>query len=205
MKKIMLDLETMGLKPGYVVLSIGAVVFDEDGPTDPDPVVDNEFHCRLDTSVQHAVGLRTDPDTALWWMSQSAGAQQSLIEMDPLSVQPSLGAFADWLTEVVDEEENSDGTLKVEVWGNGANFDPPMLREVFEAVGVKCPWAWYNERCFRTEKKQMTALIKRYGGGEPKLPAFDGIKHDALSDAHHQAVVYAALHRQLDEAVAGTH
>lgn len=201
MTKIMLDLETMGLKPGYVVLSLGAVLFDETGPIEPSDGADPEFHVRLDHNVQHAVGLRTDPDTAVWWMGRDAEAQNALLEMDVVPAQAALAAFADWVCEVADGE-NDDGTVKVEVWGNGANFDAPMLREVYEALGLKCPWAWYNERCYRTERRTLTALIRRYGG-EVNEPRNEGIKHDALEDAQYQAGIYAHLHQTLDNVVSG--
>lgn len=198
MTKVMLDLETMGVKPGYVVVSIGAVVFDETGPLEPDEGQEPEFHCRLDVAVQHAVGLRTDPSTAVWWLDQSNEARNALLEMPVLPVQPVLGAFADWLEEHAGEPEEGKETLEVEVWGNGANFDAPMLRELYDAMGVKCPWAWYNERCYRTERKTLQRICRRLGVNV-KEPLRDGVHHDALDDAHYQATVYGLYHMGIED------
>lgn len=194
MRKIMLDLETLGTDPGCVVLSIGAVEFDHEA-VDPwvqaDP--EKQVHVRLETVTQHAVGLTTDPDTVQWWMGQDKEAQQALLDMEPVDVRQALANFADWLYEEFGEDDN--GHAKVEVWCRGAGFDAPILREVYKAVALKCPWAWWNERCQRTEHK----ALKRLANAGPlvfKDPPRDGVHHNALDDAVHQAEVlcyYAGL------------
>lgn len=194
-KKVMIDLETMGLKPGSVVLSIGAVLFDHECD---DPWVGKEnqqFHVRLDTDTQHGVGLRTNPDTALWWMGQSKEAQDAFLALEPVDPRQALAMFADWLIEHV-EEEDDNGLLKVEAWGNGANFDPPMLREVYEALALRCPWGWFNERCYRTERKTLKRLLTKVDIRYAE-PVLEGVQHDALTDAVHQANVLCSLERQL--------
>lgn len=71
---VMIDLETLGLKPGVVVLTLGAVAFDvEHGVLEEF----GEVHVRLDADHQHSVGLKTDPDTALWWLSKDKNHSRS--------------------------------------------------------------------------------------------------------------------------------
>jgi hypothetical protein len=42
----------------------------------------------------------------------------------------------------------------VRIWGNGANFDNPLLACAFEAAGVRPCYKFFNERCYRTVKNQ---------------------------------------------------
>ena len=65
------------------------------------------------------------------------------------------------------------------VWSQGSNFDEPIMCGVFDALGMKPPWKFYDTRDTRTA----------YG-----LASFDtrkirraGTHHDALSDSEHQA------------------
>lgn len=57
----MLDLETFGTKPGSVIRSIGAVMFDLDGRTGP------EFYRNIDEESCVKAGLTYDPSTVSWW------------------------------------------------------------------------------------------------------------------------------------------
>lgn len=196
MQKVMLDLETMGTSPGCVVLSIGAVMFDHECP---EPWVGNdaqEFHVRLDTELQHSVGLKTDPATALFWMGQSDAARRALLDMDPVDTRQALAMFADWLEGQVGEPDDEGAPLEVEVWANGANFDGPILREVYMAMGLKHPWAWWNERCYRTERKSLKRHLEATENNTAD-PDREGTHHDALADARHQANVLCILEKRL--------
>jgi hypothetical protein len=60
----MIDIETLGLEPGSVILSIGAVAFGMDRKPDM-PM--KEFYVELDTKQPQRV---VDLDTVKWWMDQ---------------------------------------------------------------------------------------------------------------------------------------
>jgi hypothetical protein len=59
---IMLDIETLGTRPGAIVLAAAFVRFSD------------EAHCTLNLSMpdQTALGLEQDPDTLAWWHDQEA-------------------------------------------------------------------------------------------------------------------------------------
>ena len=81
--------------------------------------------------------------------------------------------FSDWFRKL-------DGVQKSKfVWGNGADFDLPILGAAFKAIGMEIPWAAYNGRCYRTLKN----LYK-----EIAMDKFIGTKHNALQDAMNQAI-----------------
>lgn len=155
------DLETLGTRPRSVILSIGAVKFDPDsGETHSD------FYLVINKQSCLDVGMEVDPDTEKWWKDQSPEAQQVLVEAESsvVSIKEALQRFGDWL--------DPNTTL----WGNGSDFDNAMLQEAFKLCGLKQPWAFWNNRCYRTMKNMVKVHHKR-----------QGTHHNALDDARHQA------------------
>jgi hypothetical protein len=105
MSDVMIDLETLGRRPGCVVLSIGAVEF---GPAG----LGREFYIVLDIFGQKSLGLHEDPDTLAWWEAQSIEARQVLTQArDPKLPKfgLSLDLFNEWLSPI--------GFKRVKVWG----------------------------------------------------------------------------------------
>ena len=63
------------------------------------------------------------------------------------------------------------------IWGNGAAFDNVVLASAFRATGMQVPWAFWNDRCYRTVKSLFSNVkLKR-----------SGTHHNALDDAVTQA------------------
>jgi hypothetical protein len=155
----MVDLETLGLKPGCVVLSIGAVIMQPTGWSD-------QFYRNLEPEAQKAMGLVADQATVEWWSKQKYVAQEALLRdrQEPLV---ALQEFRIWCQR----------NRVLRVWGNGANFDNPILRAMYDAFSVKPGWEWYNDRCYRTLKNL-----------RPSIPfERQGVLHNALDDARSQA------------------
>lgn len=175
MRNCMLDLETLGTRPGSVVLSIGAVFFDplmnEPGPA---------FYQVIDVASSCVAGLRGEHDVIAWWEKQSGEARVAYDEAfggqgEPL--KKTLEAFATWL---VSQSREPDGAASVRVWGKGPAFDNAILTEAYLACGLAKPWKYSHDRCFRT-------LIELGRERDVKAPPFRGVKHHALDDAVHQA------------------
>ena len=71
-----------------------------------------------------------------------------------------------------------NGVRNVCIWGNGAAFDNVILRTAYERLGLKAPWNFWDDRCFRTVK----AL-------HPEVEYVkSGAAHNALDDAKNQAL-----------------
>jgi hypothetical protein len=157
--QVMLDLETLGNKPGSVIVAIGAVKFGAG------QIIDT-FYERVDAQSCVSVGLTMDVSTILWWMAQDDAARKELTQPGkPLS--DVLIAFSVWLDDA-----------DAEIWGNGANFDNVLLRDAYDRTHTPCPWKWYNDRCFRTVRKLRPDLgVER-----------SGTYHNALDDARTQAI-----------------
>ena len=160
---IMLDLETTGVAAGCCVLAIGACTLDEQ----------EQFYMAISHDDSLANGLKDLPATLAWWSKQSPEARKEAFGgITPLVV--ALGAFSDWVRKV--EAKRGEAF----VWGNGADFDLPILGAAYDAVGMKKPWKPFNGRCYRT--------LKNLPDCKHILPdEFQGVKHNALADAIHQS------------------
>lgn len=165
---ITIDIETTGTSPGCCVLSIGACSTD----------MEFTFYQTIWHSGQKQIyGLKDDPATLAWWSKQSKEARDEAFS-GTAGLQVVLGNFSDWLRSLPAKE--------VFIWGNGADFDQPILSFAYEAVGMNSPFK-FNNRCYRTLKN----LYKNI-----KAPIdFEGIKHHALWDAKHEARHLSSLLR----------
>lgn len=173
MKHLMVDLETLGTTADAVILSIGAVKFD---PATGE--IDNDgFYRSVSIESNLEYKRRISEDTLLWWLKQGTAAQQVFHEAKE-DLHTALVEFSEWI-----------GTDAYEMWSNGADFDLPMLAHAYTQLQVEIPWKFWNSNCCRTYKKLP-------GAKEIRVPTI-GVKHNALSDAYHQAQTVAAIHRQL--------
>lgn len=155
----MLDLETLGTRPGSIVLTIGAVKFSKMG-------VGEKFYRAICEADSAANGLSSDPSTLEWWLKQSEEAREAAFAGTD-SLQEVLAAF----TEFCGTEE------VIAMWGNGSDFDNVLLGEAYRAAGMKPPWRFTCSRCYRTVKNLFPNV---------KVPRV-GTAHNALDDAIYQA------------------
>jgi len=164
MTDIMIDIETLGTKPGCVLLSIGAVEFNNKGE------FGKEFEMIIDVENSVAWGLKIEPRTVMWWMEQNQEARKKISE-------PGEG-----LSEALEAFTKAFSWKNAQVWCNGASFDFPIMEAAFQAVDMKKPWQYYNERCFRTIKGMLSK--EKFDS----LKVSPKIAHSALEDAKAQAL-----------------
>ena len=166
MKDLMIDLETMGTKPGCVVLSIGACFFDV-----VTGKITDTFYIVLDSEQQKNQGRTVDPSTMKWWSMQSNAAKK--VFTDPKeNVCMALSKFINFIYK--------HGTIsKIHPWGNGSTFDISILENLFQMYGIKVPWLFYNVMDVRTFVSFQAKGIK--------VPKLEGVNHHALDDAINQA------------------
>ncbi|HIA3181080.1 TPA: 3'-5' exoribonuclease domain-containing protein [Escherichia coli] len=174
---LMIDLETMGKNPDAPIISIGAIFFDpQTGDMGP------EFSKTIDLETAGGV---IDRDTIKWWLKQSREAQ-SAIMTDEIPLDDALLQLREFI------DENS-GEFFVQVWGNGANFDNTILCRSYERQGIPCPWRYYNDRDVRT----IVELGNSIGFDVRMAIPFEGVRHNALDDARHQAKYVSAIWQKL--------
>jgi len=156
--QVMLDLETLGNKPGAVIVAIGAVKFNGDE-------ILSSFYERVDAESCVKAGLTLDTSTVMWWLKQSDEARAEIVKPG-MPLTEALTMFTAWI-----------GDPNLEVWGNGAAFDNVILAGAYDALGMERPWYFWNDRCYRTMKSL-----------HPEIPMErDGVHHNALDDAISQA------------------
>ncbi|QOH73572.1 exonuclease [Escherichia coli] len=174
---LMIDLETMGKNPDATIISIGAIFFDpQTGDMGP------EFSKTIDLETAGGV---IDRDTIKWWLKQSREAQSAILT-DEIPLDDALLQLREFINE-------NSGESFVQIWGNGANFDNVILRRSYERQGIPCPWRYYNDRDVRT----IVELGNSIGFDVRMAIPFEGVPHNALDDARHQAKQVSAIWQKL--------
>jgi len=157
MKKVhgMLDLETLSVNVHYhpVVLSIGIATTSE-----------LTYYAELPTAAQ--VGRHRSLATLAWWEAQADNLPERCAALDRSTLKLQLEACALVLSKVD------------YLWSNGADFDIPILQDLFAENRVHWPLKYNAPRCFRT----MYASVKKAYPNFVPSP----VSHNALDDAQQQ-------------------
>lgn len=162
---LMIDMETLSVRPNGVILSIGAVYFD------PQLGIDQHqgssyFYQRVNIMSCLNEGLKIDKSTWDWWKRQDQVARAEALYARPRyplkAVLKSLGQFSQ----------------RAEcVWSHGATFDISRLEVLYDRFSIELPWCYRHPRDTRT----LAMLTPELEWARPE------IKHHALSDAIAQA------------------
>lgn len=162
MSNIMLDLESMSTAPDAALIAIGAVRFSQTEITD-------RYHEIVELKSCMAAGLRADADTIVWWMQQSESARSVFQTgpIPPVKITKALLRFSEWV-----------GPENTYMWGCGSDFDNVILSNAYKACGIKQPWSFWNNMCYRTVKNMNPSI---------KMDRI-GTHHNAVDDAESQAL-----------------
>ncbi|WP_342342849.1 exonuclease [Escherichia coli] len=177
---LMIDLETMGTNTNAPIVVIGAVFFDpqtgEIGPV---------FYIVISLTDAMNTGAVPDGGTIEWWLKQSSEARAAILT-DQVKLKDALSQFRKFINEYSDEKF-------VQVWGNGATSDNAILRTSYERLDIPCPWRYHNDRDVRT----IVELGKTIDFDARTVIPFEGVRHNALDDARHQAKYVTATIQKL--------
>ncbi|MED0431196.1 3'-5' exoribonuclease, partial [Escherichia coli] len=177
---LMIDLETMGTNTNAPIVVIGAVFFDpqtgEIGPV---------FYIVISLTDAMNTGAVPDGGTIEWWLKQSSEARAAILT-EQVKLKDALSQFREFINEYSDEKF-------VQVWGNGATFDNAILRTSYERLDIPCPWRYHNDRDVRT----IVELGKTIDFDARTVIPFEGVRHNALDDARHQAKYVTATIQKL--------
>jgi len=184
---ILIDIETLGRRPGSIVLSIGAVRF-----TWEEGIVDRYYQV-IDPANAGSFNLTAEAETVAWWMQQDEAARAVFASgQDKVDVERALACLNRW----------SKGWHGIEfstVYGNSPAFDLSILEEIYSRCYQNPFWTYQQERCVRTELE----MYKRVGVNVPAVRRVvkDGVargmvKHHALADAEYEAELLLACERE---------
>lgn len=154
-----LDIETLGTRPGCAFMSVGAVRVEG-------LKVKASFERVIDLQTCLDAGLRIEAGTVMWWMMRPRSARMAWagpgVERWPLRLV--LEQFAEFV----------EGS---QVWGCSPSFDCAILAAGYKALGMRVPWFFFEERDVRTAR----ALFRIDKAAEGKAA------HTALADAMREA------------------
>lgn len=168
------DIETLAKSEGAVICSIGCVVIN---PFTRKELGSFYIHCNL-----HQPGRITCPDTQEWWRKQKTSNQTAYYEaisgtINRTPLKQALEDFARFIKLFFPE--------RVQLVGNGSEFDNVILAHAYEQLGIKQPWDHGGNQSLRT----VVLMGRMFLDIDPKYSInFAGIKHHALDDARHEAL-----------------
>jgi hypothetical protein len=162
---IMLDIETLGTRPGAVILSAALVRFRD------------EAHTSLvfDQNEQFALGMEQDASTLAWWQQQGPEAQAAATA-NPIPIAPALQHISDWLAWAA---QGGDFLL----WCHGATFDCPLLEELYRRANTLCPWKFWQVRDTRTLYDLAAIDVKAYAVPPPHVALNDALAQTRAANA----------------------
>ncbi len=182
MNHIMVDIETLDTVQSAVVLSIGAVAFDPHSKE-----LGEKFYVEFteDLANQQIKGRTISVDTVQWWMMQSDAARSIFARRDeddlitPKPANPAVRMSTEHGLNEFSQFIARHGGKKVELWGNGADFDNVIIGSLYDSFDLLKPWSYGKNRCYRTMKRI-------FGENVPLVR--QGVHHNGLDDAITQAV-----------------
>ena len=167
---LMIDIETLGTKPGAVILSVAAVPFCMPYAIEP-------FYRKISVTSAIDAGLVTSHATLAWWsMQDQAVYAEATSGTEDLKVV--LEDFAAYIHAMPSAPK---------IWGNGSDFDNPILTAAYTICDINLPWSFRDNRCYRTLKNVFDAIPYI-------LPV---TAHNALEDAKAQAAHAEKIYKWL--------
>lgn len=168
----MLDLETLGTRPGCVILTLGAVKFDPYSLKEPGPGI----YFRVDVDEQTALGREVQEDTLNWWIGQADDIrEEALGENDRVSLDTLYRDLNRFLVGANN------------IWAQGPLFDFAILENLYRQMGWPTPWQYWQIRDSRT-------LFGVHG--DPRVKGKAGL-HNALEDCVSQATAVQQVYNKL--------
>lgn len=165
----MLDIETLGTKPGCVVLEYALRHFlNEDEDSGVYSVVSGAItHVRIDIDAQVKAGAVIDFDTLKWWLNTDPLRLQNVVNEDDVQT-PTFAA--NWL-------QDSFYWQSITIWARDPDFDCAIMEDFYSRFGKpgKRIWHFANKRSHRT-------IIDL--AGIKHIPALDA--HSAVADVDAQ-------------------
>lgn len=175
MKSIMVDIETLGTRPGSAIISIGMVAFDGSAIT-------ASQGWALDSADW--IG-DIDPSTVKWWTEQSQAAREYSFN-GKLRAMDIVHQISDFVNRYGSDE----------CWANDPDFDVVLLKSWWHKLSERSmlpgrfPIAYRTCRSYRT----ICAEARRLG---ISIPAYSGTAHNPVDDAANQARVVMAIRKNL--------
>lgn len=175
MNDLMIDLETLGTRPGSIIASIGAVEFDAETGT-----IGRLFYANVNLDSAEKAGLTMDVSTVKWWMKQTDEARESTFTEGDKPINLAL----------LELSQLAEGVTPLRIWAHSPSFDLVLLEAAYRIVDLPFPFPFPRARDTRT--------IFDLAGVKPENL---GVAHNALDDAIAQASAVIDAYRALGKSI----
>lgn len=137
---LMVDIETLGNKPGCIITQIACVPFNW---KDKNERLEDVFKVKLRIDGQLLKGLKVQADTLQWWSGQDPKVFKEMISNE------GAVSFTDGLYQLRTYIQTLYPSQLL-VWGNSNRFDLGILAFAYDLIFQEIPWYFRNERDVRT-------------------------------------------------------
>lgn len=174
---IMIDIETLGLRPGAVVWQIGALHFIPELYPNKE-MFKNEWSWTIDlaSAMEHGV---IEAGALEMWLKIGFSFHEKRVGMEL-----ALCELSAWILEI---QRSHPGT-QLSVWAKGPSFDLVQLEYQYHTRNLACPWSFRDHRDVRT--------IIDLADVDASDHIF-GTKHYALDDCKSQALAVGDAYGRL--------
>ena len=181
---LMIDFETLDTAPSAAVVSLGATFFLKH------KVLKSKYW-EFNLDDQFKQGRTVSESTLRWWFGQSEAARKPLMPKSDVEIgdlwllDEFVEDFIAWAEAHLKAHKTNWKGLNV--WGNGACFDPPLLDNIIRSQGKEIPYVFWQVICYRTFDKmfKIKNLVER-----------EGTHHNAMDDAIYQAETVIAYYEK---------
>lgn len=189
---VMVDIETLGTRPGCPVVTIGAVLFDPRSCDTVDGMMSRGWLWRVDLkdAVQNSNGV--DADTLRWWFGQDPAAIRALVEGESVGLKTALFELSNFCQGATLPKFGGARPRATLFWAKSPDFDGKILEDSYARCSLPMPFRFFEYRCVRTVQDLA------WPNGPQDRPSFAvGVAHNALVDAVSQALTVQAAYHQL--------
>lgn len=198
---ICVDIETLGNEPMHgVMMTMGAVAFTMDVPIDlatqPDP---EKGKALLETQFYEIINVRDqlktynweiEVETLSWWLGNKDKARMLAEMLSDEAGQPIdvvFKEFAKWVAKL-EKTEPMTKSKTIYLWSHGVTFDCMHLSQKWPQVTEERFTQVVPFRNMRDTRTLFALYEERYGSHVP-VRAMNTLKHHALTDAWHTALL----------------
>jgi len=171
---VMIDIETLGLRPDAIILAIAAVEFNL-----ATGEIGRVFNITLDFISALAFNRSLDGDTLRFWLNQPKEVQDVVL-LGENRFDKGMEHFSSFMQQF-DED--------TQIWSNGSNFDLVILKNAAAHLGY-LTWMYWQERDVRT-------LVSLNPSIKDKADEFIGSRHNQLHDCLHQIKYCTKIYQSL--------
>ena len=180
----MFDLETLGLRPGAVIISIGACIMSEKDMHDKEHQFDQNV---TRESQPESGGFHVLQSTVDWWAEQSEKARNALVD-NQVSIQDAIEKFHAWAAKYPEPRA---------LWCAGPHFDYALYAETCRLCDIKPLFEFWMVRDVRTAKDMAYMRKEDTKLAVPPRVRETLVDHHALSDCIRQTYEVLAARKRI--------